>query len=445
MRVVLLAYVFPPHPEVGALRAANLLIAFREAGHQVTLVTEPLPGQVPAIPPGPGPVPRVMLVPPGLPYATRLGRLLRRRAAPAAASPATGGGTPSAPRDLPSPGPLRRLLLAALGIPDDANYSIGAFARVGREALGAGADLLYSTAPPFSLHLSALRLRRRSAVPWVAEFRDPWTHAASSRPPALHPLTAGLDRGLERQVLRTADAIVMATEAAKRHVAPLVPAERRAGILVARNGIPDWGPVVPAERGGPFRIVHTGSLYMGRDPGDFFRALAEFVRRSGIGPAELQVELIGDARHYQGSSVVALVQQLGLADFVRFEDWLPHAAVRERLAGADALLLFAQGQPLQVPNKLYEYLAVRRPILAFVDREGESAALLERFPESHLLFGPEPEAVIGLLGRLLQRLPSPAPADPAVWTALSTRSELRRLVAELERRFAPAQSASARA
>jgi hypothetical protein len=385
-----------------------------------------------------------MLVPPGLPYATRLGRALRRRPGVSAGSSAPGGAPPS-PRDLPSPGPLRRLLFAALSLPDESNYSIGAFARVGGEALRAGADLLYSTAPPFSLHLSALRLRRRSAVPWVAEFRDPWRHAATSRAAARHPLTAGLDRSLERRVLRAADAIVMATEAARQHVAPLLPAERRAGVLVARNGIPDWDPVPPASPHGPFRIVHTGSLYMGRDPGDFFRARAGFVQRNGITPAELQVELIGDARHYGGSSVVSLVEQLGLGGLVHFEDWLPHAAVRERLARADALLLFAQGQPLQVPNKLYEYLAVRRPILAFVDREGESAALLGRFPESHLLFGPEPEPVISVLGRLLQRLPPPAPADPSVWTALSTRSELGRLVAELERRFAPAQSASARA
>ena len=435
MRVLLLAYVFPPHPEVGALRAANLLAAFRAAGHQVTLVTEPLPAQVPVIPPGPGPEVRVICVEPGLPYATRLGRVLRMsRKTAANLTGATDAGRQPPRSD--SPGPLRRFLLATLGIPDDANYSIAAFARAGIAVLREGVDLIYSSAPPFSLHLSARRIHRAGTTPWVAEFRDPWTHAASSRPPALHPLTRGIDRWLERRVLAGADGIVVATEAAKEHIARLLPAHQRAPILVARNGIPDWGPALPRTAGGPFRIVHTGSLYMGRDPADFFKALALYVRQSGVTPAQIQIELIGDARRYQGRSVVGMVEQAGLSEFVRFEDWLPHAEVRQRLWRADALLLFAQGQPLQVPNKLYEYLAVRRPILAFVDREGESARILGEFSQSRLLFDADPGPVVRALAELLAG-PAPVPpaADSAALAALSTRTQLARLVDELGRRF----------
>jgi len=436
VRVLLLSYVFPPHPEVGALRAANLLIAFRDAGHQVTLVTEPLPGQVPAIPPGAGPEVKVVSVEPGLPYAMRLGRILRgvrRPRAGGSAAPTADEPIRAQPRP---PGPLRSLLLSALSIPDDANYSIAAFTRAGTEALRQGADLIYSSAPPFALHLSARRLHRRSGIPWVAEFRDPWTHPATSRPAALHPLTRGVDRWLERRVLRDADAIVMATEAAKDHVARQLPPERGNRLLVALNGIPEWEapPPVPPGRH-PFRLVHTGSLYMGRDPSDFLAALAAYVRRSGATPSDLAVELIGDARHYQGTPVAATVERLGLNGFVRIEDWLPHAEVRARLFQADALLLLAQHQPLQVPNKLYEYLALRRPILAFVDQEGESARLLRQFPQSRLCYGPDPEQAARVLEELVERRGEPALPDAAALAALSARAQMRQLVDELGRRF----------
>ncbi len=445
MRVLLLAHVFPPHPEVGALRAAGLLAAFRDAGHQVTLVTEPLPGEVPRIPPGSGPDVRVISVEPGLPYTARLGRALQRLRLIRAAPPG-GAGARVAPDSAPGPGPLRRLLRAVLGIPDDANYCIAPFARAGQAALREGADLIYSSAPPFSLHLSARRLRRRSGIPWVAEFRDPWVHPGSTRPPARHPLTSGIDRFLERRVLASADAIVMATESAKEHVAHRLPASERGRVLVARNGIPDWGEPPPLPGGStPFRIVHTGTLYQDRNPAGFFAALAQYVRHSGITPSRLQIEMIG--RQYQGTSVTALVERMGVREFVQFEDWLPHEQVRERLFRANALLLFAQGQPLQVPNKLYEYLAVRRPILAFVDQHGESTRILERFPESRLFFGAEPEPVVAVLRELLERplTGRPAPA-PTAMESLSTRVQLGALVAELERRFGKAQrSHSARA
>ncbi len=439
MRVLLLSFVFPPRPEVGALRAANLLSAFREAGHQVTLITEPLPGQAPAVPAGAGPAVRVITVEPGVPYATRISGWLRRFRSSAGNQASVGQRAGASEAAMAPPGPLRQFLLAALSVPDDLNYSIGAFTRAGSEVLREGTDLIYSSGPPFSLHLSARRLRSRSMAPWVAEFRDPWSHPGTSCLAAVHPLTRGLDRALERRVLTSADAIVMATESAREYVAQRLPAQLRERILVARNGIPDWGepPPVLVARRGPFRIVHTGTFYMGRDPSGFFEALALYVGRSGITPSQLRIELIGDARHYQGTSVDGIVERLGLREFVQIEDWLPHAEVRERLFRADALLLFAQGQPLQVPNKLYEYLAVRRPILGFVDQQGESARILRDFPESHLFFHPDPERMVGVLRELLER-PGGQPlaqGDAVAMASLSTRVQMRELVAELERRF----------
>ncbi len=56
----------------------------------------------------------------------------------------------------------------------------------------------------------------------------------------------------------------------------------------------------------------------------------------------------------------------------------PTTEALDQIRSAGALLLLAQGQPHQIPNKLYEYLGVRRPILAVVDHGGESHRLLQR-------------------------------------------------------------------
>ena len=60
-----------------------------------------------------------------------------------------------------------------------------------------------------------------------------------------------------------------------------------------------------------------------------------------------------------------MVQELGLEGVVELIPPVPYAEALGRLAQSDILLLLAEGQPFQIPAKLFEYLHIRRPILAF--------------------------------------------------------------------------------
>ncbi|MEZ4677705.1 MAG: hypothetical protein R2932_26165 [Caldilineaceae bacterium] len=42
-----------------------------------------------------------------------------------------------------------------------------------------GCKMLYSTSAPYTDHLVGLRLKERFQLPWVADFRDPWTQNIS--------------------------------------------------------------------------------------------------------------------------------------------------------------------------------------------------------------------------------------------------------------------------
>jgi hypothetical protein len=87
------------------------------------------------------------------------------------------------------------------------------------------------------------------------------------------------------------------------------------------------------------------------------------------------------------------IDALGLTAVVQIRDWLPHEAVKTLVEESDALLLLAQEQPDQVPNKLYEYLGTRRPILAFADPAGETARMLERVGGHYVVTGKDAAAV----------------------------------------------------
>jgi hypothetical protein len=87
--------------------------------------------------------------------------------------------------------------------------------------------------------------------------------------------------------------------------------------------------------------------------------------------------LVGSGRTYRGEGVTNIVHDLGIEDLVEFQDSIPFDACQALLRRSHGLLLLAMDQPAQVPNKLFDYLAARRPILAFVDSGGECHRLLE--------------------------------------------------------------------
>jgi len=250
-----------------------------------------------------------------------------------------------------------------------------------------GMDLLYTTAPPFSAHLAGLILKWTTGIRWAAEFRDPWTDNPAKPARLRTRLSDAIERRLELLCLRNADHVVSATDAINDLLKSKLTPRARQQFVVARNGIDQLMPSPPprpprpprsTNLAGPFRIVHAGSLYHGRDPRPFLRALAALRQKGRFAEGEVQMEFVGDNRWFGDVSVERFAQDLGIASMVRFYDWLPHSACLQILERSDLLLLLAQHQPAQVPNKLFEYLGTRKPILAFVDAQGEGARMLQR-------------------------------------------------------------------
>jgi len=104
------------------------------------------------------------------------------------------------------------------------------------------------------------------------------------------------------------------------------------------------------------------------------------------------------------------------------------------------LLLLAQGQPNQVPNKLYDYLGTRHRILAFADAEGETARMLTRVGGHYLVTTTDPTQAARLTDAALFGRDSAGPGDDAVLREWTTDRQMARLVSLLEELSPPAAS-----
>ena len=393
MNVLLISQAYPPYPVVGALRARKLAEAFRAQGHRVVVVTERLPDEDAGLRVD-EPDLRVQTVTLGDRYRVRAMRLLRR---------VTRFGRPSAVSDVPPwetegvnaadaaaadvsaadgaarAGWLRRFALGLLWLPDDEQRFILPALRTARAVLrDTPIDVVYTTAPYFSTHLVGLLLKRSARVRWVAEFRDPWTDQRRILVTDPVSVIEAMHRWLERRCLLAADKVVAVTEGARRLLAEKVPPAQRGKFILALNGIDELSAPDTAAPAGPRRIVYAGTFYYNRDPRPFLAALAAVRQRHGLGPEELRVDFVGRCRSYDGASVERMVADHGLTDLVHFHDWMSSADAQAMLRSADLLFLIALMQPLQVPNKLYDYLGTRRPMLAVVDAGGETEGMLHQ-------------------------------------------------------------------
>jgi glycosyltransferase involved in cell wall biosynthesis len=426
-KILFLTYYYPPSPAVGALRAEKVVRAFQAAGHQVTVVTARLPEERPGI----------RLKEPG--FTVRAIRsvanprfwylALKDRVRGTRSTPAGGGRREDSVKAPARVAGWKRLLGALLWLPDDKQ---GFILSAALTSLARGRpDLIYTTAPPFSVHLAGLLIKTVTRARWAAEFRDPWTDNPWKPAHVRTGATESVERWLERRVLRSADHLVGVSAGIHQALTgkPGVPAER---CLLIRNGIDRLAEQRPPREPGPYRIVHIGSFYHGRDPRPFLSGLAQVTRERGMGPGDLRVDLVGNCRWFSGISVEQEVKRLGLEEFVGFTDWVPHAEAQAIIGRSDLLLLLAQNQPLQVPNKLYEYLGTRIPILGFVDETGESADILREAGGHHVVTSADPARVVQILERALNAdRVEPAAGRSDSLENLTTARQMERLLSRV--------------
>ena len=424
--ILLISQAFPPDSVVGGLRAENVARAFRDAGYRVVVVTAAMEGESAGERQSmPGVVVKTVRLGPR--YRDRLTAFLRRWQGPTT-RPATdviqadGAGTSIA---APTGGRLRSLMLSLVWIPDDELRFVWPAYRAARQLLK-GVDVVYTTAPSHSTTLVGLLLRVLHRVRWCAEFRDPWCYPHSS---PVTPLVARINRFLERLCIRMADLVVTVTEQTANLYRQRLGAAADKVILV-RNGIPALHTRPAPRSGDPFRVVYSGSLYGGRDPRAFLQAAGEVAGEFARAGKPLRIDLFVSEPAAGDVSLESYIEGLGLGSVARVRGWVPHAEMQRIIRDADLLLLLAQRQPLQVPNKLYEYLGTGVPILAVADAEGETARMLHDVGGHYVIEHDSVEEIAAALRSALNeaRQPGAPAASRHLLEEWLTERQMQRLV-----------------
>ncbi len=234
-------------------------------------------------------------------------------------------------------------------------------------------DAIITTGPPHSMHLIGMGLKKNfPSLPWVADFRDPWTNIDFYKDLNLTWLADKIHHKLEREVLQKADTVLVVSRGMEEEFAPMKPKK----LQVITNGYDESDVQVGTlALDGRFSISHIGTLNAARNPRIVWKVLSEICAENVDFKKDLQIQLVGKVDF----SVLEDIQSYGLQEQLLKIDYLSHSeAIAKQNTSQVLMLLINQSGNAKgiLTGKFFEYLAAKRPILAVGPTDGDAAVVL---------------------------------------------------------------------
>lgn len=241
-------------------------------------------------------------------------------------------------------------------------------------------DFIVSTGPPHSMHLIALGLKKNFNIPWLADFRDPWTNIDYYKDLMLSKAADKRHHQLEKEVLTNADLVVsIGNTMNEEFIRSQLPgdSEQLKKFHVITNGYDEEDLIndgITLDK--KFSISHIGTLVRSRNPEALWKVLSALVKSNSNFESDLEIKLVGKV----DASVMELIEKYDLKKHLSKIEYLDHDEVIKVQNQSQVLLLIlnntinAKGI---LTGKFFEYLAAKRPILCIGPVDGDVANIIQ--------------------------------------------------------------------
>lgn len=227
-------------------------------------------------------------------------------------------------------------------------------------------NLIFTSSPPHSLQLIGNKLKRKTGIKWVADFRDPWTDAFWDKDLPRMKLFQKYNAYLEQKVVKHADERTTVSlgfsELLKKN------SNRRFNLLP--NGFDEYdfkgfdkilSPIL--------RITYVGSISNSQNPENFFRA---------IGQLPQSYKKLIDINFYGKFDSEVKISSQEYGGITKFHGYIPHSEAINKIINSEVLLLLIpKNSKGIITGKLYEYLATKNYILSIGPKENEINEILD--------------------------------------------------------------------
>lgn len=248
-------------------------------------------------------------------------------------------------------------------------------------------DAIISSSWPITCHSIAKSLKDKYGTPWIADLRDLW----NLNPYVSHTFIRNyFEKRLELKTFENTDVLTTTTDLASQTLATLHPDNKIVPILSGydKDDFKFLNSILEIKEGlngnddalswanGKLKFIYAGSLYGGkRDPSVLFKAIRQLEDESKLDSSKLSIEFYGDSTNLE-----EIAARYDLLKILKIGGKIPHEEVLKRQLDSDVLLLISwdnEKEKMFIPGKIYEYFALKKPVLSIGHKEGSLKDLIE--------------------------------------------------------------------
>jgi len=297
-------------------------------------------------------------------------------------------------------------------------------------------SVIFSTSPFLCTHFAALWLKRRHRLAWVADFRDPLQDNPFRDRRWFFPY----DPLVERLLVKSADFVIVNTDTVAEVWKRRYP-QWSEKIDHLWNGY-DPEEAIPTSDAGESELrllAHVGSLYGDRTPSRLLHSIRRLLASGRLEADRFRLRLVGSMEEQILERNRTVIDALSAAGVLICQNQL---VSREEslhiMAGSNGLLLLdinSHNAALQVPAKLYDYIRLGLPILAFTVKNSPTERILGASGLRCLCIYPEDtdEQTDAKVAAFLRMPAEPQPASDWFRQQFDARNLTRRLAERLDR------------
>ncbi|MFN5149676.1 MAG: hypothetical protein ACK457_11870 [Flavobacteriia bacterium] len=232
-------------------------------------------------------------------------------------------------------------------------------------------DAIIASGDPFILFSYASQLSDWYGIPWIADYRDPWSQNFSTKKGVIQ---RKWDLLFEQKTVRSASKIITVDELFKLKIGQLFPDKE---ILILPNGF-DPNLMIEAnkieQKSKILSFSFVGTIYKWHPVKSLMKGFQKFKEENPTKPFELKLYGINNSEEIKN----LLEEEFhGLIENVQIIRKLPNDDLLKELSKNNVLILFNYYQ--FTGTKIYDYLGLKRKIILCFTKDDEALILKDSF------------------------------------------------------------------
>ena len=235
-------------------------------------------------------------------------------------------------------------------------------------------DLIFSTSPTPCAHIIALKLKKKFEIPWVADYRDLWT-LNPEYPFLKNSKNFKRESQTEKIIAHLCNAQIHVTNGNLNNIHNYFNLDTKYLKLIY-NGYDPSTQVVPIEKKEKdyLRFVYTGTFYGARNPIPILNAISEIVKIKPEISDSIRFQFIGKS----DIDIDTKATNLEITNIISHTDNLLRSEIDNIYQKTDvSVLIIPCGQNYILTSKIFDYLQIKKPILAIIP-DGEAKEILQK-------------------------------------------------------------------